>query len=41
MKKSITWVLLVGLVVSLGLVAGAQAQAKTDAPRGRTASRAS
>ncbi len=31
MRKSIAWVLLMGLVVSLGLVAGAQAQAKKDA----------
>ena len=34
MRKSIAWMLSVGLVVSLGLVAGAQAQAKKDAASG-------
>ena len=34
MRKSIAWVLLIGLVVSLGLVADAQAQAKKDAASG-------
>ena len=35
MRKSITLVLLVGLVVSFGLVAGAPAQAKKDAASGQ------